>query len=84
MLLPVLLISKMVLIHVAIRGYAVGGLRYVFVRLLVLMLDLLGLLVVAEEAKGPVGEVEAAEDDECCESLCDEGVSETAVIVIVD
>jgi hypothetical protein len=39
--------------------------------LLVLMLGLLG----AEEAKGPVGEVEAAEDYECGEGLQGEGVS---------
>jgi hypothetical protein len=64
--LPVLLLLGV--FEVGARGGAVGCLRGVMLGR-VLGLVLLLLLLGAEQAKGPVGEVEAAEDDNCSEDL---------------
>jgi hypothetical protein len=66
--LPMLLLLGV--FEVGARGGAVGRLRGVVLgRVLGLVLVLLLLLLGAEQAKGPVGEVEAAEDDDCSEDL---------------
>jgi hypothetical protein len=66
--LPVLLLLSV--FEVGARGGAVGCLRRIMLgRVLGLGLVLLLLLLGAEQAKGPVGEVEAAEDDNCSEDL---------------
>jgi hypothetical protein len=66
--LPVLLLLGV--FEVGARGGAVGRLWGVVLgRVLGLGLVLLLLLLGAEQAKGPVGEVEAAEDDDCSEDL---------------
>lgn len=67
--------------HSAVRDDAVWRLRDEVVLLLLGLRGWRGL--VAEEAEGPVGEVEAAEDDDCCEDLFDQWVSEASVFVCV-
>jgi len=62
---------EMLLLLVGGGERAVGCLWHVFVGQWLLLLVLLGVMVwrLAEEAKGPVGEVEAAEEDDGCEDL---------------
>ena len=79
-LLPVVLILVAVG-HSAGRDDAVWRLRDEVVLLLLGLRGWRGL--VAEEAEGPVGEVEAAEDDNCCEDLFDQWVSEASIFVCV-
>jgi hypothetical protein len=61
-----------VVLYVPIAGYSVWRLWYKIVRLLLLLLMMMGLrllLLRAEEAEGPVREIEATKDDDGCEDL---------------
>ncbi len=59
-------------VEVVVARDAMGGLRDEVVGGMLLM-AVLGVGGGAEEAKGPVGEVEAAEDEEEGEDLCEVG-----------
>jgi hypothetical protein len=76
LLLPILLIVHLILLNVVVRGNAVlWSLGDEFRLVLVLSLTLLG----AEEAKSPIREVEAAEDDESGEGLGGRAISESEI-----
>ena len=79
LLLPILLVVLLILLDVGIRGYAMWclGDEFVGVRGRLLLVLLLG----ADEAEGPVGEVEAAEDDDCGEDLFELRVSGVAEVM---
>lgn len=77
LLLPILLISLLVLLDVTVRWHAMWCLWDEIVGVRGRLLLLLG----ADEAECPVGEVEAAEDDDCGEDLFHQSISDTVVII---